>query len=187
MAHPAKGCRITWLMDGYGGGCRAGSQQPCGWILTLAHPRLSILYGIMALLTINPQTPAWPIDRFRPIRHLVLAKLHSISSPATPSRSYPWRGEGRGRRQCTASMRLTLCSTSHLERCHARDGNNARMERRHMRRSYYRAGCPPNADGESKTSRAKVNWDISQKSRQVPVRRLVLQLRRWGDGRGTSF
>jgi hypothetical protein len=29
------------------------------------------------------------------------------------------------------------------------------------RRSYYEAGCP-DANGESKTSRANVNWDISQ-------------------------
>jgi hypothetical protein len=73
IAHPAEGCQIAWHMDGYGEGCRAGSQQlePQSWILMLACPRLTILQGTMARLTMNPQTPAWPIDRSGPIRHLV--------------------------------------------------------------------------------------------------------------------
>lgn len=89
-----------------------------------------------------------------------MAELHSISTTTTTSRSYPWRGEGRGRRQCTASMRLAL-GAPHILRGVTLGTATMPGWSEGSRRPYYQAGCP-DADGESKTSRANVNWDISQ-------------------------
>lgn len=74
----------------------------------------------------NPHAPARPIDHCRRIGHL-LARMRGVSTTAAPSRSYPWRGEGRGRQQRRASKLLAL--GRHLFcGCHPRDGNIAELK-----------------------------------------------------------